>query len=492
MGDGVSGLLPQYQNLLLHVMNEVDIPGVSSRDLEAFRSEFSTSIHTCRLRTCARATVGFETKDLRIEHEKSHVQRYPCTRMGCQYPPFLTPGSLKAHVRKEHDTAVPPRSIRRVKTAATNPDTSKGKRQAAFIAQQKEAMRLRVKQDLKAMKGPQEEPSSKPRPSDILDDPQDLLERFTYSPPISFHPWASPSPLQSENDSGHQAQAVQMERENKSNYVFTDNIHPQQRPAEKLKNDQLQLMLLEQQNKKRLMMARQEQDGSSSDVPEPSTVAPGGDAAVIEIADNRRQPDIAAMAGQKAFSSDSEEGGSSPDSLANFFDLGPNRPRTEANSLNSTALPSSARSSNDVVQEYQRQLFLKEQENRRRVMASQQEQHDARNTVAEAQKSVVSYGPSVLSPPPLPPPRYVPDDRPQADRSDFSGRQSNESVYPSVWSVPGAMVARQEDFVLFPNTTSRHRSGEPRADVANTSLFTPRSCTSSLLGLTKTDQDFFK
>lgn len=140
---GIPALLPQYQKLLLHAMNEMDIPGVSSRDLEAFRNEFTTSIHTCRLRTCPRATVGFETKDLRIEHEKSHVQRYPCARMGCQYPPFLTPESLKAHVRKEHDTATPPKSIRRVKTTAASHVTLKEPRlKTTLQPYQIELMRL--------------------------------------------------------------------------------------------------------------------------------------------------------------------------------------------------------------------------------------------------------------------------------------------------------------------------------------------------------------
>lgn len=113
--DGVSGLLSRYQTLLLDVINEPDVPGVSSRDLEAFRNEFCTSAHTCRLRSCPRATVGFETKALRIEHEVSHVRRYPCTHTGCRYPPFLTQRSLKDHVRKEHDIAKTPRPLRRTK-----------------------------------------------------------------------------------------------------------------------------------------------------------------------------------------------------------------------------------------------------------------------------------------------------------------------------------------------------------------------------------------
>lgn len=100
-------------------MTEPDIPGVPFRELEAFRNEFATSVHTCRLRACPRATVGFESQGLRIEHEMSHVRRYPCTRLGCQYPPFLTSTRLKSHVKRDHDTATPVRPIRRVKQAPT-------------------------------------------------------------------------------------------------------------------------------------------------------------------------------------------------------------------------------------------------------------------------------------------------------------------------------------------------------------------------------------
>ncbi|KAJ0120655.1 NACHT domain-containing protein [Diaporthe amygdali] len=129
MAEGVSALLSQYQTLLIHIINESDIPGVSLQDLETFRNEFCMFAHTCRLRSCPRASVGFETERLRIEHEVSHVRRYPCTQLGCQYPPFLTPRSLKEHIRKEHETDRPPKPIRRVKVTATTPSILTERRQ---------------------------------------------------------------------------------------------------------------------------------------------------------------------------------------------------------------------------------------------------------------------------------------------------------------------------------------------------------------------------
>lgn len=186
--DGIPALLPQYQKLLLHTMNEMDIPGVSSRDLEAFRNEFTTSIHTCRLRTRPRATVGFETKDLRIEHEKSHVQRYPCARMGCQYPPFLTPEALKAHVRREHDTATPPKSIRRVKTLPASHLILNERQRATLQQHQMELMR-QERRDQKLIARLNEKTHDDSL-SDVVAEPSSLEAPLRIPPPSS----ADPSP----------------------------------------------------------------------------------------------------------------------------------------------------------------------------------------------------------------------------------------------------------------------------------------------------------
>lgn len=112
--DGVPALLSHYQDLLYRIMNEPDVPGLSSLDLQVLRNEYYTSAHTCRLRSCPRATVGFESKRLRMEHEADHVRKrlHPCLVPGCQYPPLFSTQSLKAHMRQRHDAVTPRRSIR--------------------------------------------------------------------------------------------------------------------------------------------------------------------------------------------------------------------------------------------------------------------------------------------------------------------------------------------------------------------------------------------
>lgn len=223
---GVPVLLSQYQSLLLHIMKDSDIPGVSSRELEAFRNEFCKSVHTCRLRTCPRATIGFETRDLRIQHEVSHVRRYPCTQTGCQYPPFLSSRSLQQHIRKEHDTDKPPRSIRRVNNAATILRNSKENGGATLTEQQMELTLLEQKAKTRLMRQMQQNEGSR----DINKVPPGANEShsasdFTHNPALDLTPH-----ILSVRDSEHAVQEYHMQA----------------------------ILLQEQKKKRRLMMSRQE------------------------------------------------------------------------------------------------------------------------------------------------------------------------------------------------------------------------------------------
>lgn len=89
--------------------------GLSIQEFETFRGEHRTSLHTCRLHSCPHATVGFESEELRMEHELSHVRKslFPCVKPSCDYPPFWTAKALKAHAKKHHDVDIPRKLIRR-------------------------------------------------------------------------------------------------------------------------------------------------------------------------------------------------------------------------------------------------------------------------------------------------------------------------------------------------------------------------------------------
>ncbi|KAH8892105.1 hypothetical protein GQ53DRAFT_686097, partial [Thozetella sp. PMI_491] len=114
--DGISETLNSYQECLVTLLSQHDFPGVSADDFEFFKSQVRSTAFTCRLSSCPRATVGFESSNLRLEHEINHVRRFSCTFPGCQYPPFLSATLLKSHAKRCHDSNVPRRGIRRVGT----------------------------------------------------------------------------------------------------------------------------------------------------------------------------------------------------------------------------------------------------------------------------------------------------------------------------------------------------------------------------------------
>jgi len=87
---------------------------VTPEELELFKREFRTSAYTCRLPSCPRATAGFDTNELRLEHEATHSQRLRCLYPGCQYPPFGSTRALKNHETTCHETVRGRKRIRRV------------------------------------------------------------------------------------------------------------------------------------------------------------------------------------------------------------------------------------------------------------------------------------------------------------------------------------------------------------------------------------------
>ncbi|TGJ84975.1 hypothetical protein E0Z10_g3807 [Xylaria hypoxylon] len=109
---GLEALLSSYQETIIFLLGQEEYPGVSPKELEEFKLNFRTSAYTCRFASCPRATLGFESKDAFMEHEKAHLRRWPCTIFGCQYPPFDSAKSLQAHSRTHHSNTPQQRPIR--------------------------------------------------------------------------------------------------------------------------------------------------------------------------------------------------------------------------------------------------------------------------------------------------------------------------------------------------------------------------------------------
>jgi len=114
-GDGVSTTLHYYQKTVESLLDQDSCQGVSVEELELFKNQFRTSAYTCRLRSCPRATIGFDSDQLRREHEMIHAGGFRCKFLGCQYPPFRSSKTLAAHVTSNHSHPINPprRFIRR-------------------------------------------------------------------------------------------------------------------------------------------------------------------------------------------------------------------------------------------------------------------------------------------------------------------------------------------------------------------------------------------
>lgn len=123
--DRVLDMLNVYQCSLRFLLEQDYYPGVSAMEFERFKSQFGTAAFTCRLASCPWATVGFSSGQRLWKHEMSHVQHFPCTAVGCQYPPFSTAEGLRNHKRKCHPSQLPRMSIQTERD--TTDDTNKPK-----------------------------------------------------------------------------------------------------------------------------------------------------------------------------------------------------------------------------------------------------------------------------------------------------------------------------------------------------------------------------
>lgn len=111
--DGVSLMLTSYQAAVEKILSLESLPGASSEELETFKSQLRSSAYTCRLRSCPRATLGFDNAGLRDKHELNHTSGYRCPVTECQFPPCKSAQALRTHTKKHHTPPQDWRPIRR-------------------------------------------------------------------------------------------------------------------------------------------------------------------------------------------------------------------------------------------------------------------------------------------------------------------------------------------------------------------------------------------
>ncbi|KAK4163802.1 hypothetical protein QBC43DRAFT_212370 [Cladorrhinum sp. PSN259] len=100
-------LLLCYRTVIGSLLSMQTYGGIELEEFARFKVEYRKTAFACRLLSCPRATLGFDSQAELIEHEASHL-RIVCKEPFCQYPPFSSVRALKAHQSKCHpkDTGV--------------------------------------------------------------------------------------------------------------------------------------------------------------------------------------------------------------------------------------------------------------------------------------------------------------------------------------------------------------------------------------------------
>jgi hypothetical protein len=120
----LASLLINYQRTISTLLLTRTFPGFSIPRLEKFKNDFRSAVHTCRFKYCPLGQTGFESEQLRDEHEKAHSPGILCKVPGCSYPAFPTTQKLRSHHAKHHQREAP--RIRIKSTPAPRNDRSRG------------------------------------------------------------------------------------------------------------------------------------------------------------------------------------------------------------------------------------------------------------------------------------------------------------------------------------------------------------------------------
>ena len=105
-----------HQKTIKSLPSQAVYPGIPKEELEGFQQGYHATAFTCRLSSCPRSTIGFETDDHRLEHEASHVTCINCREPNCQCPQLRSVRALKRHEAECHAPPKPRKKIRMVDT----------------------------------------------------------------------------------------------------------------------------------------------------------------------------------------------------------------------------------------------------------------------------------------------------------------------------------------------------------------------------------------
>lgn len=113
-----SSIRARYQSILEEVLEHNILNGAASSD---FAGRYNSGSYLCRFRSCPRATHGFNSSDLRQEHESMHTSRFRCMDASCGLfgRTFKSRDAMNKHAIKYHGDdglATIPSSLRKAST----------------------------------------------------------------------------------------------------------------------------------------------------------------------------------------------------------------------------------------------------------------------------------------------------------------------------------------------------------------------------------------
>jgi hypothetical protein len=100
-----SKLSAEFDRAVIHLLSQSEVAGIPRAVLATFHESYASTAFRCRYPYCTRASAGFPSVHLRVQHEDGHLQRVYCKEKSCQYSRlgFAKKTGLNAHTRKFHN-----------------------------------------------------------------------------------------------------------------------------------------------------------------------------------------------------------------------------------------------------------------------------------------------------------------------------------------------------------------------------------------------------